>query len=861
MPTSLSSKRPLASAPAIVRESTGIPYQPLVFVFLAASGGILLDHFLWALSPPAVFAAAFGLLIAWVAAWRFGWERAATCCLLSACFSAAGGWHAAHWRWFPELHIARWAGEQARPVALRGIALEAPRTIAAPAFDPGRIIPTYDRSRLRIRVSAIRDGQVWIPATGSVALHSQGHLLGIRPGDSLSIFGQLQRPRPSGNPGEFDYAKHQRSAGIACIVGTDHPLCVSVIESGSGWYPSRWLSKARQAGHAVLDRWVEEPGRGVAKALLLGSRDEMSDEQWDAFARTGCLHLLTVSGLHVGIVGSMFYALGRCFPLRRTHLWLVIIAVTGLYTLYTGARPPALRAMILVWTLCGARLLGRVQGRRRLSFNTLALAGLAILAVNPSSLLNSGTQLSFLAMAAIMWCGRFWRLRRAENPWHALAWQTGTPLARRTRRVVDVMRLATLISLTIWLTTMPLIAARFHIVSWVGIPLSILLSIPCTLALLGVFILAIVGWGIPPLAPLVAGMFQPIFSFFPQLLTAIAEWPGTYAWVPGPSDWWLVGWYTLLWLGVSGIPILVSPRQIRWLLIIWVALGLLVPAYERHVLQRGRLAMTAISVGHGLSVLLELPGQRTMLYDAGTLRSPESGARTIESVLWSKGITHLDAVIISHDDADHFNTLPHLAEKFSIGHVYSSPTTLRAPGPALRATLDSLKAKRIPVRSVWSDHRFRTHSDCRVEVFHPTSDGIPGSDNANSLVLAIECGDFRFLLTGDLEDEGLYDVMSEEPWHCDVLLAPHHGSLASNPVEFLDWCQPQHIFVSGGSRYLTPSDGGFQKRTDARVWHTAIRGAVTAEVHQGQLYVSAFLSDSDVEPRKKLNWGPLSPSR
>ena len=144
-------------------------------------------------------------------------------------------------------------------------------------------------------------------------------------------------------------------------------------------------------------------------------------------------------------------------------------------------------------------------------------------------------------------------------------------------------------------------------------------------------------------------------------------------WVPGPEDWWLCGFYGGLGV-LAAFPRLRPPR--RWcvgLLAVWIVVGFSTAGKLSEQECSERLDCTFLSVGHGCAVLLELPSGQTMLYDAGRLGWPKGGARVISEFLWHQGLTHLDAVVISHPDADHFNALPELLERFSVGVVYVSP--------------------------------------------------------------------------------------------------------------------------------------------------------------------------------------------
>src|SRR5690606_29944679 len=168
------------------------------------------------------------------------------------------------------------------------------------------------------------------------------------------------------------------------------------------------------------------------------------------------------------------------------------------------------------------------------------------------------------------------------------------------------------------------------------------------------------------------------------------------------------------------------------------------------------------------------------------------------AVLWSRGITHLDAVVLSHADADHYNALPELLRRFSVGVVYVSPVMFHREPESVLALRKAIEEHGIPLKTIDSRQTLRLSGDARCRVLHPPRRGVPGSDNANSIVLALEYAGRRILLPGDLETPGLEDVLEEEPLPTDVVMAPHHGSARSNPRGFAAWATPAWVVISGG---------------------------------------------------------------
>ena len=130
----------------------------------------------------------------------------------------------------------------------------------------------------------------------------EGTLLGVEAGDRLRVVGQLQAPVPPGNPGEFDFAAHRRGDRELAAIRVDHPDCVQVIESAPAISLRRVLGKLRAAGDRLLWGTLSHERAGLAAAVLLGAREQLDDEMKDDFLVTGTVHILSISGLHVGIL-------------------------------------------------------------------------------------------------------------------------------------------------------------------------------------------------------------------------------------------------------------------------------------------------------------------------------------------------------------------------------------------------------------------------------------------------------------------------------------------------------------------------------------------------------------------------------
>jgi competence protein ComEC len=466
----------------------------------------------------------------------------------------------------------------------------------------------------------------------------------------------------------------------------------------------------------------------------------------------------------------------------------------------------------------------------------LAAAALVVLAVNPSDLFNVGAQLSFVSVAGLAWFARHLVERdqddalRADDSgrrpwWYARlrpAWRFAWALTR--------------VGLLMWLVTLPLVSARFHLVTPIAPIVNAILWVPMEVAMVGGMGLLALG-RIPLLGPLCGGLCNGAFHVLSGGVALARAVPGGHFWVPGPAGWWLLGYYAGLGL-LLALPRFRPPR--RWCLAMlagWIALGLGVAALGR---PRGELDCTFLSIGHGCGVVLELPSGKTVIYDAGQLGAPAAAGRTVAGHLWARGKTHVDAIVISHSDVDHYDGIPYLLDRFSVGVVYVSPVMFEEDSPALSALRQAIQRARVPVRVIRAGDRLDGGPGCTLDVLHPPRNGVLGSDNANSLVVAAEYQGRRIMLPGDLESPGLDDLLAEEPYHCDVLMAPHHGSRRSNAPGLVAWATPDWIVISGAHARDYHEVEATYRATGRRFLHTADAGAVTVRIKAGQVALEPF---------------------
>ncbi len=368
-----------------------IPRQrhPLVALALPVIGGIATDQYadleLWLWLVVALVAG----LLAWSAAavriTSVFWRRTATLMLLIGVFALAGCWHHIRWNLFARDEIGLRALPEFQPTCLQAVALESPMLLFHDDTDPLSTLPQQESAIFSVSVSAIRAGSTWQTASGFVEVRVAGHVWGIGPGDTLQIYGKLRRPLDSMNPGAFSDFEYQRSRRRLSRLSVNYPEAIEVLEKASGWNPKWWIARLRQQGNQLLQEYLPQRNADLAAALLLGDKQRIAQDRADAFMRTGTVHLLAISGLHVGILVFGFYLIARVLliPPRAALVCILVLATT--YAFMSGCRAPVVRATILVYVFC----LGSILRRQSFGFNSLAAAALIVLVINPHELFHA----------------------------------------------------------------------------------------------------------------------------------------------------------------------------------------------------------------------------------------------------------------------------------------------------------------------------------------------------------------------------------------------------------------------------------------------------------------------------------------
>jgi competence protein ComEC len=703
-----------------------------------------------------------------------------------------------------------------------------------------------------VDVHSVRIGSDWQPFTGGLQVTVEEDLSALGPGDRLQLGGDIASISGPSNPGESDFRSVARNRHVHARLSVDSARQVTLLEAG-GPSVRRFADALARDGERTLLRLLSDDVSALACALVVGRRGSLDSGLKDQLLKTGTIHLLSVSGLHLGIVAGAVMTLGVMLGFGRRLQVLFIGLACVLFAAITGSQPPVMRAAILVATA----LLSLLVNRRPWPLSTLAFAGLVLLILEPTNLTQVGVQLSFVSVATLVCSSRSMEPAAHDivadsidtsSQIEALVDQTRTRRELWVRRQLRHVRDLAWLSFCVTLTTTPLTWFHFNLISPIAVLANLVLGLPTAVALISGLITIIGGWIWSPLAILPAYVCDLMLQLMLLIINHLSELPGGHAWLPSPPAWWVAVYYAAL-LGSFAVKRTVLKFKLsRHRAFVSGSLAWCVVAYFLAVSPSWQkldaLHATFVDVGHGTSVLVEMPEGEKYLYDCGRLGNYEGSSRGIEDVLWSRGLTRLDAVILSHADSDHYNSLPGVLERFAIDEVVIPPGLFNKPSPSLATLHQQIQAASIPIRVVCLDDK---HVDVNqhLQILHPPRIRVSGSDNANSLVLRIDFAGTSLLLPGDLEPPGTELLVNQpRPRAGGVLMAPHHGSLTADSATIIDWSRPRVVIVSGGDRARRPEVAESLQTRGSDVLVTPISGAIRVIIDDQQTRVDQYLKQS-----------------
>ncbi|MEW6195464.1 MAG: DNA internalization-related competence protein ComEC/Rec2 [Bacteroidota bacterium] len=644
-------------------------------------------------------------------------------------------------------------------------------------------------------------------------------------GNYVECRGNIFRARNERNPGEFDYEDYIQQRGFSGLLIINEADNVKIIDKNIEPFGNAVFNVRKAIDEQILSMHNKTTG-GFLRGLLLGDRSMIQYEIENEFVNAGVVHVLSVSGLHVGFIILIFIFLFKRFNVY-TRFALTFIGLL-FYVIITYFQAPVTRSAVMGLALLSAPL----TNRSRNNINSLSLAALIILIFRPDDLFDPGFQLSFSAILAII---------IFYPPFSKFIYK----LNIKFELLKDIL-LFCAVSLAAQIGTLPFTLVYFHKLSIVAL-FANMFVIPLSGMIVGLGIFTI---AIGPIINWFGSVFASANELMTYVLFYLVELFGKLNFSFIPINQFslydgLIFYFVLIFLYHNWKKLTTAKAKIITVVFSILALGVFFPLDNRDLLEDKKLSIAAIDIGQGDSFLIRFPNGETALIDGGdATKYFDNGERVIKPFLDRMGIDEINYGFISHVDGDHYRGMVYFITSGLVKVIYK---------PKIDSALEKdieleklIRSKGIPVRYYGKD--ILKIGGTRLYILNDTLNNYFESFETNdkSGVIKLVYGTTSFLFCGDAQTkaEKYYAGNYKEFLRCSVLKAGHHGSKTSTSEIFLNYVKPKFAIISSGilNRFNHPSPEIIERlqNHNVQLLRTDLSGAVILQ--------------SDGKTIRNINW-------
>lgn len=584
-------------------------------------------------------------------------------------------------------------------------------------------------------------------------------------GSRCTVKGKLNSPSQARNPGQFDFQKYSLQQGISSQIIISSPEDMQC--TGASPLHSIYSFRMKLMDH--IDMTFSGYTSAWLKGLVFGDDSSIDEDVSDLFKKWSLSHLLAISGLHVGlVVGLLYFLLVKLNIVTREGAQWLLICFLPIYALLAGGEPSVKRA-------CGMVLLFIILNKIKLRFSvtdTLSIVFLLLIVSDKFIVYHAGFQLSFAVTFGLM-LSRSW-------------------FGQSDSRFVQVLR----VSFVSQLMILPLQLAYFSTFQ----PLSILINV-LAVPYFSLFVIPFMFILLPLsfLPTVLTGLFDHLFVSIQKLFIVMLEKVDVFAdfsFVIGdiPAGF-TISYYVLFFIFMRYVQKEYMGKAFAY----GCCLSLLIciMAIRPYLSPAG--SVTMLDMGQGDVYVIELPYRKGVIFmDAGANFSfddfqPDEKVyeHIIKPYLYSKGISKVDAVLLSHEDVDHMGSVPFMIEDIGVDEVIISDYYELDQQTATEWEAHGAHIKRL-------SHKEKININGQhFQAVAPVKN--MNSPNENSLVVLTELGGMSWLFTGDAGVQAEKEIMKTYPHlTADVLKVGHHGSDTSTSEAFVNQLQPDYALISAG---------------------------------------------------------------
>lgn len=665
--------------------------------------------------------------------------------------------------------------------------------------------------RIHLKNTSYRLKGTQYPVSGVLVYYSGSAELKI--GNKIVVYGILDSFEPAGNPGQFNFQEYYRMKKISCRMKGDR---IEVLENKQDHFRQRMYELGEYFGK-VLEKVMSSEDSALYRAVLLGDKSKLEPDTRDIYQTMGISHLLSISGLHVSIIG-----MGIFKGLRKggVTFWLSSAISFGFmlcFCVIAGEGTSAVRAVLMF----GLHVAGDSLGRTYDLNTAVGVSAFFLFYENPLYLLSPGVQLSYGAVVGISVIRpEIKKLLESESKlWDALT-----------------------VNLAVQAVTLPISLYHFYEYPRYGIILN-LIVVPMMGAALVSGVSAVAAGCVFTLGgTFMAGLGHMIFMLYSGLSAFFMKLPFSRHIVGKPYLWQIFLFYAGMFILIYMIPELVRKRRIRSLF--WIVMGasLAFQLFYPLRLEKKKLIFTVLDVGQGDGIFMNSPEGIHYFIDGGSLDVNEVGRNRLVPFLKYYGVNKLQYYFLTHWDQDHINGAQELILNQETMGIQVKNLVISYPmagNEEFREFYEEAERQGTKVITIKKGDKIKEGS-MEIMCLSPSKDEIPRSDNDGSIVLQVKYGAFTALLTGDLEEGGERKILSS--WEIEPLVflkVGHHGSKTSSGTPFIQALMPKIAVISCGKGnsfghphekvltvlqeveaavYQTPKYGAVKITTDGETW-------------------------------------------